>query len=277
MFIYRFPHPGIYKILINFKKALYDMSSIFTIFQLKKLKFLPGFDSLKVTDMSHFFSDGIEEIDLNYLKTDNVISMNGMFKNSYRLISIDLSKFNTSKVKNMRELFPQNFYLKYVDLISFDTSNITLCQSLFYENIVNIEIKISNKFINCLEYIPKAEKIISIDELACQNVEHCQKCTGSKENLLCAACKLGYYLKENKCIKSNCIIWENEKCHNCSFMTENECLTCNIGYYLLKKIVINQNEPNAKQKDVKYVMILVEIVKNVSNFISLFLMRKPLK
>jgi len=41
--------------------------------------------------------------------------------------------------------------------------------------------------------------------------------------------------------------------------------------------VINQNAPNAKQKDLKFVMILVEIVKNVSNFISLFLMRKPLK
>jgi len=126
------------------------MSSIFTTFPLKKLKFLPDFDSSKVTDMSNFFSDGFEEIDLNFLETDNVIRMNGMFKNSYKLISIDLSKFNTSKVKNMRELFSQNFYLKYVDLISFDTSNITLCQSLFYENIVNIEIKISNKFKNCL-------------------------------------------------------------------------------------------------------------------------------
>ena len=54
----------------------------------------------------------------------------------------------------------------------------------------SIEIKISNKFKNCLVYIPKAAKIINIDELACQNIEHCKKCTGSKENLLCAACKL---------------------------------------------------------------------------------------
>ena len=116
--------------------------------------------------------------------------MKGMFMNPYRLISIDLSKFNTSKLKNMRELFSQTFYLKYVDLTSFDTSNITLCQSLFYENIVNIEIKISNKFKNCLEYIPKAAKIINIDKLAYQKIEYCEKCTGSKGNLLCAASKL---------------------------------------------------------------------------------------
>jgi len=210
------------------------MSYIFTASSLKKLKFLPGFDSSKVTDMSDFFSRGIEEIDLNYLKTDNVISMRAMFWSSNSLISIDLSKFNTSKLKDMRDMFSQNFYLKYVDLTSFETSNITLCQSLFYENIVNIEIKISNKFKNCLQYIPKTAKIVNIDELACQNIEYCQKCAGSKENLLCAACKLGYYLEGNKCIIPNCIIGENEKCHNCSFMTENECLTCNIGYYLPK-------------------------------------------
>jgi len=39
-------------------------------------------------------------------------------------------------------------------------------------------------------------------------------------------------LKENKCILPNCTIGENEKCHNCNFQKENECLSCNIGYYL---------------------------------------------
>ena len=52
---YKFSKSGIYKILINFNKILYDMSYIFNVDTLTKLKFLPGFDSSKVTDMSYLF------------------------------------------------------------------------------------------------------------------------------------------------------------------------------------------------------------------------------
>jgi len=96
----------------------------------------------------------------------------------------------------------------------------------------NLVIKISNKFTNCREFIPIDLKVINVDEILCKNFEHCKECIGSKENLSCAVCELGYDLKENKCILPNCIIGENEKCHNCNFQKENECLSCNIGYYL---------------------------------------------
>jgi len=107
---YRFSKSGIYKILINFKTILYDMRYLFRVETLKTLKFLPGFDSSKVTDMSYLFYNAlnIENLDLYYLKTDNVVNMHQMFYYSPNLISLDMSKFNTSKLENMREMFEDN-------------------------------------------------------------------------------------------------------------------------------------------------------------------------
>ena len=230
---YKFSKSGIYKILINFNKILYDMSYIFNVDTLTKLKFLPGFDSSKVIDMSSLFSgSNIEYLDLYYLKTDNVINMNDMFFGSRKLISLDMSKFNTSNLQNMREMFFLNEKLYQIDFSSFDTTNVKKCELLFDVYQKNLVIKISNKFTNCREFIPIELKVINVDEILCKNIEHCKECIGSKENLSCAACELGYDLKENKCILPNCIIGENEKCHNCNFQKENECLSCNIGYYL---------------------------------------------
>ena len=210
------------------------MRFLFRVETLKTLKFLPGFDSSKVTDMSYLFYNvlNIENLDLYYLKTDNVVNMHQMFYYSQNLISLDMSRFNTSKLQNMRGMFNNNENLYQIDFSSFDTSNVKKCENLFDSYQKNLVIKISNKFTNCREFIPIELKVINVDEILCKNIEHCKECIGSKKNLSCAVCELGYYLKENKCILPNCIIGENEKCHNCNFQKENECLSCNMGYYL---------------------------------------------
>ena len=121
-----------------------------------------------------------------------------------------------------------------LDLSSFDTSNVENCLIMFHNIQRNCVIKISNMFTKCLEQIPYDIKVINVDEIACKNFNNCEKCKGSKKNLLCIKCKKGYQLINNKCIMPNCTIGENEKCLSCKTISGNdkECLECNEGYYL---------------------------------------------
>ena len=164
------------------------MRFLFSEDTLKTLKFLPGFDSSKVTDKSFLFyiATNLEYLDLNYLKTDNVVNMIEMFYYSPNLISLDMSRFNTSKLENMIEMFYNNEKLISIDFSSFDTSKVKKCEYLFNSYQKNLVIKISNKFTNCREFIPIELKVINVDEILCKNIEHCEECIGSKENLSCA-------------------------------------------------------------------------------------------
>ena len=110
---------------MNFKTILNDMSKIFDVSNLRKLKFLPGFDSSKVTAMQYFFGGFTESIDLNYLSTDSLINLD--YFSGYCIISLDLLKFNTSKLQSMRGMIRFNKNLKEINLSSFDTSNIKKC------------------------------------------------------------------------------------------------------------------------------------------------------
>ena len=227
---YNFSKLGRYTIKINFKKQLYDMSRMFNVDTIRKLKFLPGFDSTKVTSMEYFVGPFIESIDFNYLKTDSLENIEN-FAIFCNLISLDLSKFNTSKLKSMRGMIRWDKKLKEINLSSFDTSNVKKCENFIYSQ-VNTTVIISNKFTNCREFIPLELKVINIDEVSCKKFEHCKKCVGSMETLSCSTCELGYQLKDNKCILPKCIIGENEKCNSCNLKSNKECLTCNKGYYL---------------------------------------------
>ena len=78
-------------------------------------------------------------------------------------------------------------------------------------------------------------KVINIDEIECQKYEHCEKCKGSHETLKYSKCKIGYKLNANKIgIKQKCNIEEKEKCKDCNNNEgkENQCISCNKGYYL---------------------------------------------
>ena len=96
----------------------------------------------------------------------------------------------------MRDMFVSNIKLKEIDFSSFDTSSVTQCESLFQDYPKDLEIKISNKFTRCKEFIPFDVKVINIDELACKDFEHCKKCKGSKSSLTCTVCESGYELRQ---------------------------------------------------------------------------------
>lgn len=189
------------------------------MFGLKSVKFLKGFDSSQVTSMKGMFDNtNIKSIDMQYLDTSKLLNMNGFIRIK------DLKYINVLDNENG---------IYEMDFSSLDTSNIK-CFAMFNVISNNINIKISNKFTRCKEQIPYENKIINVDEIACQNKFKCKKCNGSKESLYCTKCELGYELRDGICSKSKCEIGENEKCLACKseLGREDECLECNEGYYI---------------------------------------------
>ena len=236
-FYYNFTKLGKYIIKINFKRTLNHMNSFFmNIHTLKKIRFLETFDATKIYGMSNMFNGCyVEIIDMKYLKTDNLENLKSFLWGASYLNNLQLSNsFDTSKVTNMENMFYNNIALKEIDLSYFDTSNVENCIYMFEEFPIDNIVKISNKFTKCREFIPLENKIINIDEIACQNFEHCKECIGSKETLSCSVCEIGYELKDNICVQSKCNVGLENKCKKCQIFpnNENECLSCNEGYYL---------------------------------------------
>ena len=74
---------------------------------LKRVDF-SGFDTSRVTNMNNMFKgcNNLETIKFgNNFCISNVIYMEGMFEDCYKLISLDLSMFDTVKVTNMNNMF----------------------------------------------------------------------------------------------------------------------------------------------------------------------------
>ena len=67
----------------------------------------------------------------------------------------------------------------------------------------------------------------------CQKCENnCTECFMVNDEIQCSSCEENYTLFEGRCIE-NCKIGDNDSCASCNFDGKNnECLTCNPGYYL---------------------------------------------
>lgn len=104
-------------------------------YHIKEIDFDPSFRNYKPTSCEGLFSNfrNVTKIShLEYLNTEDVESMVGMFAICRNLESLDLSSFNTSKVKNFHVMFNECQTLKNLDLTSFNTENATNMQSMFY-------------------------------------------------------------------------------------------------------------------------------------------------
>ncbi len=69
---------------------------------------------------------------IEYLNTDNVMDMTGMFCGCKSLTSIDLSHFNTSNVTNMWAMFNRCESFTTFNLEQFNTSKVTDMRGMFY-------------------------------------------------------------------------------------------------------------------------------------------------
>lgn len=210
-----------FNVKLNIKKKLTSMEGLFDwCHSVKSVTFLPGFDSTQVTSMRRMFYDAeeIEIIDMKNLEFDNLIDLGECFN------AIPYNFRIWDKVPNS----------SLIDFSSIDTSKVTNCLGIFHIIYDTYTIKISNKFTTCKEFIPINNRVINIDDLACNKIDNCKKCGGSVETLHCIQCNVGFQLIDNKCLKPKCILGENEKCYICNNISnyENECMECNDGYYL---------------------------------------------
>ena len=117
--------------------------------EITKAVFAPSFAEARPTTCAYWFSSckklkNIEGIE--FLNTEKVEDMGGMFNECICLENLDLSKFDTKKVTNMRNMFYNCQKLKTLDLSSFETDMVTNMESMFYNCILLNTLKLTNKF-----------------------------------------------------------------------------------------------------------------------------------
>ncbi len=101
-----------------------------TLTSIKGLEYL---NTEKVTNMSGMFRycTSLKSLVLTTFNTENVTDMNAMFISCTSLESLDVSSFNTEKVTNMFYMFNECTALKKLDLSSFNTKNVTDMSYMF--------------------------------------------------------------------------------------------------------------------------------------------------
>ena len=117
--------------------------------EITKAVFAPSFAEARPTTCAYWFGSckklkNIEGIE--FLNTEKVKDMSGMFYECICLENLDLSKFDTKKVTNMRNMFYNCQKLKTLDLSSFETDMVTNMESMFYNCILLNTLKLTNKF-----------------------------------------------------------------------------------------------------------------------------------
>ena len=117
--------------------------------EITKAVFAPSFAEARPTTCAYWFGSckklkNIEGIE--FLNTEKVKDMRGMFYECICLENLDLSKFDTKRVTNMRNMFYNCQKLKTLDLSSFETDMVTNMESMFYNCILLNTLKLTNKF-----------------------------------------------------------------------------------------------------------------------------------
>ncbi|MBQ7210985.1 MAG: BspA family leucine-rich repeat surface protein [Paludibacteraceae bacterium] len=89
------------------------------------------------------FSDLEQITGIEYLNTEYVTSMSGMFKNCSSLTSLDVTNFNTQNVTNMGFMFSDCSALTALDLSRFDMRKVTIMYNMFEncESLTELDIK----------------------------------------------------------------------------------------------------------------------------------------
>lgn len=72
-----------------------------------------------------------EFVNIENLRTNNVVSLDYTFYQCYALTTVDLSNFDTGAVVSMAHTFDSMSHLETIDVSSFDTSNVTNMEGLF--------------------------------------------------------------------------------------------------------------------------------------------------
>lgn len=103
--------------------------------KIKKVVFDESFASARPKATNHWFFNlhKLTSITgIQYLNTDEVVTMLSMFYGCRELTSLDLSNFNTEKVYNMNYMFYGCSSLSDLNISGFNTTNVTKISNMFY-------------------------------------------------------------------------------------------------------------------------------------------------
>ena len=117
---------------LNEGRNLPDWNNLGT--NVKKVVFDASFASARPTNCYGWFKDftNLTTIEgFEYLNTEKVTNMTGVFNGCSALTSLDLTNFNTAKVTDMKLLFANCSALESLDLSMFNTENVTSMPSMF--------------------------------------------------------------------------------------------------------------------------------------------------
>ena len=114
---------------------------------IKKVVFDASFANARPTSCYKWFC-GCQDLTniegIEYLNTENVTNMNGMFQNCKSLTTLDLSRFDTKNVTDMSGMFYACLALTTLDIANFDTKNVTDMSHMFFECSALTTLDISN-------------------------------------------------------------------------------------------------------------------------------------
>ena len=109
----------------------YDKLNVNTI---EKVIFDASFANARPTSCYKWF-DGCKSLTtidgIEYLNTENVTNMSGMFRDCSTLTTLDVSHFDTKNVTDMSEMFYGCYALTTLDVSHFDTKNVTDMSGMF--------------------------------------------------------------------------------------------------------------------------------------------------
>ena len=102
--------------------------------KIKTVVFDASFANARLTNCYDWFygCNNLTTIEgIEYLNTENVTNMDGMFYNCRALTSLNLTSFNTAKVESMSGMFYNCCALTSLDLSNFNTANVTDMSKMF--------------------------------------------------------------------------------------------------------------------------------------------------
>ena len=132
-----FENGTIVHIVFDKSFSTYTPTSLYRFFyNLTKLETITGLEYLnteKVTDMNGMFSHcvALTSLDVTKFNTANVTDMGYMFFNCQTLTSLDVTKFNTANVTDMNGMFSHCVALTSLDVTKFNTANVTNMGDMF--------------------------------------------------------------------------------------------------------------------------------------------------
>ena len=103
---------------------------------IKKVVFDASFANARPTSCYKWFR-GCQDLTniegIEYLNTENVTNMDGMFQNCKSLTTLDLSRFDTKNVTNISHIFHGCRALTTLDISNFNTQNVTDMSGIFWD------------------------------------------------------------------------------------------------------------------------------------------------